>query len=157
MLSVWVVLPVQLSDFKMGTRHQNSLTSAFLASEALSHCFLLFPSLALGLPKGWGWPNGANSTAGPRRVADPAPGEGGGQACSLVQPGTLCGLLPPPLPKPRPLRSPLLPAFQIYLGPCRPPSSSPALSQQQRYCCSSQSQKSSECQIRQGFYRCLFR
>lgn len=157
MHSVWVVLPVRLSDSKLGTRHQNSLTLAFLASEALSCCFLLFPSLALGLPRGWGWPNGANSTAGPRSVADPTPGEAGGQACSLVQPGTLCSLLLPPLPKPRTLRSPLLPAFQICLGPCRPPSSSPALSQPQHYCCSSQCQKSSECQIRQGCYRCLYR
>lgn len=42
---------MQLSDCKLITRHQNSLTSALLASEAFSHCFLLFPGLALGLPR----------------------------------------------------------------------------------------------------------
>ena len=51
MLSVRVVFSVQLSDSKLGTRHENSLTSAFFASMALSRRFPLSPSLALGLPR----------------------------------------------------------------------------------------------------------
>lgn len=100
MLSIWAVFfffSVQLSDCKLVTRHQNFLTSALLASEAFSHCFLLFPGLALGLPR---VPSGLTvwlASEGRLTLIR------SGQAWFLVQPGTLYGLFSLGLPKLRQL------------------------------------------------------